>query len=353
VRLRLAAALLVVCVLPVGSANGRVWDAAADGARCKIVKKKVHGKIRKVRVCKKQKPKPAPPIARLTATVAAGGLVYDLVSEGTSLWARVDLNNAGLGEVVERIDPATNSVTLRVNVGEGFAIAVGQGAVWAPNHDAGTLSRIDPVTGTVIATIPIPGVGPHGVATTPGAVWVGTEGPPDKPGSIVRIDPATNSVVSTIELPGAFGAQDLAAGTGAVWANAQGAVLRIDPASNQIAATIPVGQVCGGIAANDASVWSASSICNGGQGLMHIDPASNSVADGILIKREFASDVTIGENVVWAVTARAHYLARVNPSTNRVTGVLNLPKGGTAVAVAGGSVWVGTITDVLRLQPSS
>jgi streptogramin lyase len=330
-----------------------VWGAADAGARCKIVKKKVHGKIRKVRVCKKQKPKPAPPIARLTATVAAGGLVYDLVSDGTSLWVRVDVNNAGLGEVVERIDPATNTVTLRATVGEGFALAVGEGAVWAPNHDAGTLSRIDPATGTVVATIPIPGVGPHGVVTTPGAVWVATEGPPDKPGSIVRIDPATNSIVSTIGLPGNFGAEDLAAGAGSVWANAQGVVLRIDPATDRIAATIPVGQVCGGIAANDASVWSASSVCQGGQGLMHIDPASNSVADGILIKREFASDVTIGDDGVWAVTARAFYLARVNPSTNRVTGTLNLPQGGTAVAVAGGSVWVGTISDVLRLQPSS
>src|ERR1043165_832127 len=49
--------------------------------------------------------------------------------------------------------------------------AGGFGYLWVGNNGAGTLSRVDPGTNTVTATIGV-GRGPCGVAVGAGAVWV-------------------------------------------------------------------------------------------------------------------------------------------------------------------------------------
>jgi YVTN family beta-propeller protein len=63
-------------------------------------------------------------------------------------------------------------VTRRIRVGDDpLGIAVREGAVWVANHASGTVSRIDPKTGKVVATI---GVGPNPTQVVAGAggVWV-------------------------------------------------------------------------------------------------------------------------------------------------------------------------------------
>ena len=76
-----------------------------------------------------------------------------------------------------RIDPQTVRVAQTIDVGtarsylETLALAVGAGSIWLANYDDGTLLRIDPVTGTVAATIHIGGH-PRGVTIGAGRVWV-------------------------------------------------------------------------------------------------------------------------------------------------------------------------------------
>src|SRR6266511_750625 len=68
-----------------------------------------------------------------------------------------------------RIDPQTLRVAQTVTVGrpDSFLatvdVAAGAGAVWVTNYDEGTLVRVDPASGTVVATIHIGGH-PRGVA---------------------------------------------------------------------------------------------------------------------------------------------------------------------------------------------
>lgn len=63
-------------------------------------------------------------------------------------------------------------MTRAIAVGDGpVALAVGAGAVWVANSGDGTVSRIDPRTNHVIATIPV-GHRPQGIAIAAGAVWV-------------------------------------------------------------------------------------------------------------------------------------------------------------------------------------
>jgi YVTN family beta-propeller protein len=72
---------------------------------------------------------------------------------------------------VSRIDPRTNAVVATIPVGRySVALAVDAGAVWVANRDSNTLSKIDPGTNTV-ATIKL-GARPQGVTTGGGAVWV-------------------------------------------------------------------------------------------------------------------------------------------------------------------------------------
>ena len=109
------------------------------------------------------------------------------------------------GPTLTRIDPARSAVAARIKVelrkpcpavppGCGEA-AAGNGAVWVSHSTDNTVSRIDPQTNGVIATIKV-GSHPDGIALSPSAVWVANSGDP----SVSRIDPATNRVVATIRV---------------------------------------------------------------------------------------------------------------------------------------------------------
>ena len=89
---------------------------------------------------------------------------------------------------------------------------------------------MDAKTEKVVATIPV-GPTPRFLAAGLGSVWTLNQGD----GSVSRIDPATNKVSATIEVgvPGEGG--DIAVGEGAVWVTAIGKPLsKIDPATNRV-----------------------------------------------------------------------------------------------------------------------
>jgi len=74
---------------------------------------------------------------------------------------------------VSRIDP-TNNTSTSLPVGkEPVGIAYGAGSIWVANSGDGTISRIDPRTSKVLATIRI-GNSPQGVEfdAKRGLVWV-------------------------------------------------------------------------------------------------------------------------------------------------------------------------------------
>ena len=63
-----------------------------------------------------------------------------------------------LDDTVSRIDPASNRITATIHVGRGVAgIAAGEGGVWVASSFDDTVSRIDPLTNRVVARIPVGG----------------------------------------------------------------------------------------------------------------------------------------------------------------------------------------------------
>jgi YVTN family beta-propeller protein len=88
--------------------------------------------------------------------------------------------------------PRHVQAAIRVGKAPG-AVAVEGSSVWVANSGDGTVSRIDPATNKVIATIGVGGRPTHLTAQS-GALWVTT------PDSLQWIDPATNKVVQTLPL---------------------------------------------------------------------------------------------------------------------------------------------------------
>jgi len=59
---------------------------------------------------------------------------------------------------VARIDAATGSILAEVTLGDTPpSITDGEGAVWVANQGDGTVSRIDPATNEVTASVPAEG----------------------------------------------------------------------------------------------------------------------------------------------------------------------------------------------------
>ena len=67
------------------------------------------------------------------------------------------------------------------------ALALGAGYLWALNPSVNVVAQIDPVTTSILRTVPV-GRNPVGVAFGEGSVWVASQD-----GTLTRIDPQTGS----------------------------------------------------------------------------------------------------------------------------------------------------------------
>jgi len=189
-----------------------------------------------------------PGTSRVVARRHIGVHAAHIVADGGFIWVSDDL----LGSVIS-VDEKSGTISRDIPLRQNFdlrpsAIAAGGDSVWvtmapgfehpaAPQIPPGQLVRIDMMSKSVVATIPIRGVA-TGVAVGGGGVWVASV---LEPAAIYRIDPATNRVVATIATGHsptgalAFEALDL-------WvANQDGYLTRIDSRTNQVVGNFEVG----------------------------------------------------------------------------------------------------------------
>lgn len=116
---------------------------------------------------------------------------------------------------IERYDLRDGALVAEIEVGRmPLETITAFGSVWAPNHHSSSVSRIDPNTNTVVATIEVmAGRGdPYGLAADGRMLWSTSP----NGGAVSGIDPATNSAVH--EIPAS--ACGVAALAGRVWAAA-------------------------------------------------------------------------------------------------------------------------------------
>jgi virginiamycin B lyase len=150
-----------------------------------------------------------------------------------------------------RLDPRKPAAATRLRGVDALEIAVGADAVWVVEPDDQAVTRVDPASNTVRATIPVGVREPSGLAVGAGSVWA-TDLAED---TVWRIDAVRNSVVGTIAL--GDGPTAVAATDDGVWvANRfSRSVSRIDPKTNTVVATIQLGREPRGIAVGNDSIW--------------------------------------------------------------------------------------------------
>jgi YVTN family beta-propeller protein len=210
-------------------------------------------------------------------------------------------------------------------------VVIGQGAVWVANKLDNSLSRIDPQTNRVVATIAASD-GVADLAVGRDGVWTGG----DRRGvaRVVRIDSRTNRVVATV--PITHQPSGLAVTDDAVWVTSfvGGTLWRIDPQSNTVTATVPIGGRPVQVAADDRAVWVA---CPQDNLVVRIDPQTNQEVASLRVAQP--QDVALGFGAVWVSSERSGTVLRIDPQTNSPTPIRVAGKP-NAIAVGADAVWV-------------
>ena len=260
--------------------------------------------------------------ARLSAVVTGVGRPNGVAYGAGAVWVTDSAANMLL-----RVDPA-GQVNDRIPVGRGPAgVVVAGGEVWVANELDGTVSEVNPGSGTQVAAI-LAGIGPAAIASGYGSVWVANV----TSDTVSRIDAATGVVVSTISLGSAPTA--IAVGDGAVWVTSldTGELLRIDPTANRISQAIPVGQSPDGLAVGAGSVW----VAGGGGAVMRVNPRTGQVRT--IEVGGAPAGVVYADGAIWVASGVSGTVSRIDPSTGatRLIPVGNQP---TNLAAAGDALW--------------
>jgi YVTN family beta-propeller protein len=271
----------------------------------------------------------------VTATVPVANPV-SMAFDGTSIWAV----NYRVG-TVSKINPTTNTVTATVTVGRfPHGVAFDGTSIWVTNNGSGTVSKINPTTNTVTATVTV-GVGPYGVMSDGTSIWVTDSAL----GTVSKIDPITNTVTATVTV-GASPAGLAFDGT-SIWVTnyGSGTVSKIDPTTNTVTATVTVSAIVSdngypwGVAFDGTSIWVAT---NASDRVSKIDPATNTVT----------AIVTVGTNPyrvafdgtsIWVTNYGSGTVSKINPATNTVTATVTVGTNPYGVAFDGTNIWVANL----------
>ena len=266
-------------------------------------------------------------------SVELGGAAWSAKSGFGAVWIQVD---PPVDQIV-KVDEATAEVVLSI---DGTGVAIGDGVLWVANGPAGEVYKMDPVTGEVLLTTAAPDA--YYVAVGAGAVWA------PNPSGVSRLDPTTGAVIATIPVAAVT---DLIATDEAVWVTDKeaGTVTRIDPTSNTVVAEITTAAGAHALAATDGAVWVTNYRANS---VSRIDPATNTVVatiDGV------GSGVGIdnGDGRVF-VSTQGVGISSIDPITNDVTPLASFPEWNYGLAYSDtGELWITSVDNakVYHLDP--
>jgi YVTN family beta-propeller protein len=232
------------------------------------------------------------------------------------------------------IDAASNRVVRSVeNVGiTPSAIAVGAGSVWVANLGAKTVSRLDPATRSLQATIPLDATA-TGIAVGAGSVWTGN----GILGTVTRIDPSVSSVSATIEdVAPRSSAGTIAIGEGAVWfVSGIGILAKIDPAGARVVGEVIVGVSPSAIAVGEGSVW----VVNAGDNTVsRVNPRTTGVVRIISVGRR-PQGIAVGGGAVWVSDQADDVVTRIDVASSSVS-TISVGKGPSGIAFGDNAIWV-------------
>ncbi len=261
--------------------------------------------------------------------------------------------SAGQLDSIFRLDVKTNKVAATVKVGKRpcSGLIAGFGSVWAPSCGDKTippsLGRVDQKTNALVATIPVgPAESEGGIAASNDAIWLVT----DKEGKMSRINPKTNKVAATIDVPA--GSASVIYGDGAVWVTtpAKNMLTRVDVKTNKVTDSIEVGKGPRFVTYGAGSVWTL----NQGDGtISRVDTKTRKLVVNIEAGMPGGGgEIGFGLGHIWASIPQIP-IAEIDPATNTVirqwTGA-----GGDSIRAGHGSVFLSNLGmhNVWRIDPS-
>ena len=275
---------------------------------------------------------------------------------------------------ITRLDTTTGEKVARISTGDVFptweigggGLTVGNGSLWlagaaaAPGEVGGVhafLLRIDPDTNAVVARIDLGTGSGADVVVDDSGVWALSLSVADDGTTamlVTRVDASSNAVVATIPLDATYGHYIFAV-QGSIVAQTNvvhqdtvaGTVLHIiDAATNTVETSVPLGTYAWPTA-DKTHLWALD-----GRTILSIDPATGTVLDSWEVSNT-GDAAAAGEGGVWFLDASNRGAAnRFVPSTERIDVSVRLDRDSTpiAMAVAPGSLWIlnylGTVTRV-------
>lgn len=216
------------------------------------------------------------------------------------------------------------------------AMTIAFKSLWVADCKEKTLNRVDIKRGRMAAVIQT-GIGASdgemNVAAGAGSIWVAT----DATGVISRIDPKSNKVIATVATkPGAV---YLAFGFGSLWAvsGKEQTLQRIDPRTNAVVATIALGRQPGFLAAGVGGVW----VQEQGDGTVAaIDPKTNAIRGRVKVGDALKyGDIDTGGGKVWLRTTEDQMFAVIDPVSLQVVTRKGKPSGSGALRYTSKGVW--------------
>ena len=209
-------------------------------------------------------------------------------------------------------------------------------SILIPSKDG--LERVDPKTKESKFGEPIGGLKQPcaGMVSAFSSLWVPNCGE----GTLTRVDPKTYKVTATLATGTRSARTGIAATADSVWmlTDTRGTVSRIDPAQNLVVAEFRVYADCTSLVFGETALWLT---CPEENRVLRVDPQTNLVDKSIEVSAA-PTAVVIGESSVWVLCAKEGKLERIDPKTNKVTKTIELgaPASGGALAFGEGSVWI-------------
>jgi YVTN family beta-propeller protein len=250
---------------------------------------------------------------------------------------------------IHRLDVNTNRIAATIVVGKRpcSGLAAGFGSIWVPNCGDKTISRVNIKTNAVIATIPAgPAESEGAIATSEDAVWLVT----DRHGRLSRIDPKSNSVAATIEVPA--GSASVLYGHGAIWVTtpAKNTLTRVDAKTNKVTDTVPVGPGPRFETFGAGAVWTLN---QGDGSISRVDAQTRKVIASIQAGIPGAGgEIAFGLGRIWATVFQIP-ISEVDPDTNQVVRQW-VGQGGDSIRAGHGSVWLSNLRahTIWRIDPA-
>jgi streptogramin lyase len=252
----------------------------------------------------------------------AGGKVVARIPVPTEPWAIAAGDGAVWalardGSTVYRISPATNRVSGRIELGApGVYLWALAGAVWVADDADSTLIRIDPVGLRVSARLPA-GDGPSGLAFDGAYLWLVSH----RENSLDRIDPATNvvtRVATALSPPETSAAERVAALGGSLWITGRGLdLLRRSPSGAPLG-SVEVGPAAMDVVSDGSSLWTAPFTAAAARRgdpvageLLRVDTSGQVTARIAATRRLFVNGLAAEEGALWVYDGVAGVLVRL------------------------------------------